>query len=156
MISIKPHHFIDIITALGDGRIEFQPHPYGHAVHRVSSEIIKDPDITLRIELGADDICYPCRHNSAGECNDTIETSFRPQASNSKRKYNLLIDLRWCERLGLNENEELTARQFCLYIRERSGDIEDIYKEMPSDRTADRMRKLKIGIKKFLKEPLGD
>jgi len=33
MIAVKPHHFVDIVTAFGDGCTEFQPHPYGHAVH---------------------------------------------------------------------------------------------------------------------------
>jgi hypothetical protein len=150
MISIKPHHFVDIITAIGDGRTEFQPHPYGHAVHTVSTEILADPDVTLRIELGSDDICSPCQHNIGGDCDDTIDTSFRPQAPESKKAYNLLIDKRWCEGFGFQQNDALTARQFCLRLRDGAGDIEDIYKEMPSDRTDDRQKKLKRGITLFL------
>jgi hypothetical protein len=95
MISIKPHHFVDIVTACGDGRTEFQPHPYGHAVHSVAKEILANPDVNLRIEFGADDVCHPCRHNVDGLCDDAIDTSFRPQASKSKREYNLLMDQRW-------------------------------------------------------------
>ena len=150
MITIKPHHFVDIITAVGGGRTEFLPHPYGHAVHSVSKEILGNPDITLRIELGADDICLPCRHNVDGLCDDTIDISFRPQAPESKRENNLLIARRWCERLGLQQNDELTARELCLRIRDRAGDIEDIYREIPSDRTSDRQAKLTRGIIKFL------
>ena len=151
MITIKPHHFVDIITAFGDGHMKFQPHPYGHAVHSVAKDVLANRDITLRIEMGADDICLPCRHNIGGCCDDTIDTSFRPQAPESKREYNLLIDRRWCERLGLQQDDELTARELCSRIRDCADDIEDIYSETPSDRTADRQAKLKRGVTKFLK-----
>jgi hypothetical protein len=150
MITIKPHHFVDILTAFGDGYSEFQPHPYDHAVHCVAKEILDDRDVRLRIELGADDICLPCRHNIDGLCDDTIDTSFRPQAPKSKREYNLLIDRRWSERLGLRQGDQLTARGFCLRIRDYAGDISDIYREIPHGRTAERQEKLQKGVAKFL------
>ena len=120
MIAIKPHHFVDIVTAVGDGYTEFEPHPYGHVVHSDSEEILGNPDVTLRMELGADDICLPCCHNADGRCDDTIDTSFRPRAPESKGAYSLLIDRRWCERLGLEQGEELTAREFCLRLCDRA------------------------------------
>ena len=150
MISIKPHHFVDIVTALGEGRTEFQPHPYGHAVHSVAKEILANRDVNLRIEFGADDICLPCRHNVAGLCDDTIDTSFRPQAPKSKREYNLLIDRRWAERLGVQQDDQLTARELCSRIRDCAGDISDIYRETPADRTAARQAKLQRGVARFL------
>ena len=153
MIAIKPHHFVDIMTALGDERREFRPHPDGHAVHSVAQEILGNPGVILRIELGADQICHPCRHNIGGLCNDTIDTSFRPQAPKSKREYNLLIDRRWSKRLGLRQDDQLTARELCLRIRERAGDITDVYREIPSDRTAERQAKLQRGLAQFLREP---
>jgi len=67
-IRMKPHHFVDIITALGEGCTAFAPHPYGHAQHTVAAEIHADHDAALRIELGADDICRPCCHNRDGRC----------------------------------------------------------------------------------------
>ena len=151
MISIKPHHFVDIVTVLGDGRTEFQPHPYGHAVHTVAKDILSNPDIDLRIEVGADDICLPCRHNIDGLCDDMIDTSFRPLAPKSKREYNLLIDERWSQRLGLRQDDQLTARELCLRLRDCADDIEDIYRETLSDRTAERQERLQRGIAKFLK-----
>lgn len=150
VISIKPHHFVDIITAFGDGCTRFEPHPYGHAVHRVAAEILADRDAMIRIEFGADDICGPCRHNIDGLCDDTIDTSFRPQAPKSKRQYNLLLDERWAERLGLRPGDELTARQFCLLLRDRAGDISDIYRENPAERTSQRQMKLQNGLARFL------
>ena len=150
MIAIKPHHFVDILTASGDGCTEFQPHPYGHALHSVAKEILGNRHIGIRIEMGADDICVPCHHNIDGLCDDTIDTSFRPQAPKSKREYNLLIDKRWSERLGLRQDDQLTARELCLRIQTCAGDIRDFYRETPSDKTAERQAKLQRGIAKFL------
>lgn len=150
MISIKPHHFVDIITGFGDGCTAPPPHPYGHAVRSVTQRILADHDVVLRMDLGADDICRPCHHNLDGLCDDVIDTSFRPQAPESKREYNLLIDERWLERLGLRQDDQLTARELCLRIRDRAGDITDIYREMHADRTAARYAKLRKGIEKFL------
>jgi len=129
---------------------QFEPHPYGHAVHRVAAEILADRDAMIRIEFGADDICGPCRHNIDGLCDDTIDTSFRPQAPKPKRQYNLLLDERWAERLGLRPGDELTARQFCLLLRDRAGDITDIYRENPAERTSQRQMKLQNGLAWFL------
>lgn len=150
MISIKPHHFVDIITTFGERCSPPSPHPYGHAVHSVTKEILENRDTNLRMEFGVDDICIPCRHNIGGLCDDMIDISFRSQAPKSKREYNLLIDQRWSERLELQQNDILTAREFCLRIRDRAGDISDIYRETPADRTAQRLGKLQKGITNFL------
>jgi len=150
MIAIKPHHFVDIVTAFGEGRTAFQPHPYGHALHSVAKAILEDRDVNLRIELGADDICLPCQHNIDGQCDDTIDISFRPAAPESKREWNLIIDRRWCEKLRVQQDDQLTARDLCSRIRDRAGDISDVYREIPSARTAERQAKLRKGATKFL------
>ena len=150
MIAIKPHHFVDIVTSIGEGQRQFAPHPYGHAVHTVSERILADPDVMLRMELGADDICAPCRYNIDGVCEDTIDTSFRPLAPESKREYNLLLDRRWSARLCLRQDEELSARELCRRIRDGAGDITDIYREMPAEGTAERWAKLEKGLAVFL------
>lgn len=155
VISIKPHHFVDIITALGAGQEHPAPHPFGHAVHSVTKEILSNRDVDVRIEFGADDICGPCCHNIDGVCDDTIDTSFRPQAPQSKRDYNLLIDQRWAERLGLSQDDQLTATEMCGRIRDRAGDISDIYREIPDDRNAERQAKLNSGVTRFLESEPG-
>ena len=152
VIHIKPHHFIDIITAFGRGQMDFKPHPYGHAVHTVAERVLKDRDAPLEMDLGADDICRPCTHNIGGLCNDTIDTSFRPEAPWAKREWNLMIDQRWCERLGIKEGDRLTAREFCERLRDLAGDITDVYREIPTERTADRAENLGEGVRKFLAE----
>ena len=79
-IDIKPHHFVDIVTAHGDPDYTFRPHRYGHAVYLVAEKVLANPDVLLRMELGADAICGPCVHNIDGLCDDTIDTSYRPEA----------------------------------------------------------------------------
>ena len=155
MITIKPHHFIDIVTAVGQGQAVFEPHPYGHAVHTVAAAVLADLDTVLCLELGADDICRPCSHCIDGICDDRIDTSYRPQAPSLKREWNLLIDRRWCERLGVVPGERLTARSFCRRLRERAGEITDIYREIPADRTAQRQARLAAGVAILLGEDVG-
>ncbi len=150
VIRIKPHHFIDVVRDFGRGRTAFEPHPYGHAVHAVAERLWRERDVMLEMELGADAICEPCVHNVGGLCDDTIDTSFRPAAPASKREYNLLIDRRWCARLGLAQGERLTARAFCERLAERMRDIADIYRENPPERVAERATALRAGIDLFL------
>ena len=151
LIRIKPHHFVDIITDFGRGQASFAPHPYGHAVHLVAERLRDAPDVLLEMELGADAICEPCVHNVDGLCDDTIDTSFRPAAPQSKREYNLLIDERWCRRLGLCQGDRLTARELCERLQGGSEDLVEIYRENPPERTATREADLKAGIKTFLR-----
>ncbi|MFH1264488.1 MAG: hypothetical protein ABIK89_02085 [Planctomycetota bacterium] len=149
-IRIKPHHFVDIVRALGRGQTAFEPHPYGHAVHTVAARLLEAPEALLEIELGADDVCRPCTHNVGGECDDTIDTSYRPEAPSSKREYNLLLDERWCERLRLRQGQRLDARGLCRRLRQWAGDLTEIYREMPADRTRERAEELRAGVEKLL------
>jgi len=150
VIRIKPHHFIDIVIELSAERPVFEPHPYGHAVHSVARAVLADRDSMLEMELGADDICAPCIHNVGGRCDDTIDTSFRPAAPTSKGDYNLLIDRRWCRRLGLGQGDRLTAREFVERLRGRSAEFAEIYRENPPERVSKRSADLAAGIRKFL------
>ena len=149
-ILIKPHHFIDIITDLGRGQTEFEPHPYGHAVHTVAARLMRDRDALLEMELGADDICRPCVHNIDGVCDDTIDISFRPDAPSSKRDYNLLLDNRWCRKIGLAQGDRITAKEFCRRLQPLASDISEVYREIPKDRTDQRAADLRAGIRWFL------
>ena len=149
-ISIKPHHFVDIITSFGKGKWTFKPHPFGHAVHVISQDILANRDVLLKIELGIDDICKPCKHNKNGICDDTIDTSHRPEAPSSKNEWNLLIDLRWCDRLNIKQDDLFTAREFCEMIRDNKRDITDIYRKIPVSLTAERNVNLVKGIECYL------
>lgn len=150
-ILIKPHHFIDIITSFGAGKRIFHPHEYGHAMHVLSAQILDNPDISLTLELGIDDICKPCSHNVCGVCNDTIDVSYRPAAPSLKNEWNLLIDKRWCTRLGVTQGDRFTAYTLCKRISDKMGDITDIYREIPSSMTAERNKNLLCGLNFYLR-----
>jgi len=150
VIRIKPHHFVDLISHAGEPGASFAPHPYGHAVHEVAEKILADPHVLLCMELGADDICAPCVHNRDGRCDDTIDTSWRPDAPRSKREWNLRIDRRWCDVLGLAQGDRLTALALCRRLRERAVNLRAVYPELPPDRIARRERRLAQGVAWFL------
>ena len=173
LVRIKPHHFVDIITALAARGVSSEPHPDGHAGMNfgaeklrdyldashpygngapiVSERVLRDHDTLLEIiELGADDICEPCKHNLDGLCDDIIEPGVRPGAPRSKHEWARRLDERWCERLQVKQGDRLTAQELCERLRDLAGDIADIYRETPDSLTAGRARSLKEGIEKYL------
>jgi len=154
-LRIKPHHFLDIIADFGAGSRSFKPHAYGHAVHTVAERLLANRNIEIELVLGIDDICRPCKHHVGDTCDDTIDTSFRPEAPPSKEEWNKRIDRRWFERLGLKEGDRMTASEFCRIVREKMGGIYEIYREIPRQMTADRERNLLKGIAFYLNEPAG-
>jgi hypothetical protein len=150
-LRIKPHHFVDIVCDYGLGQPALEPCDYGHALHIVTAQIIADPNIPLIMELGADDICAPCRHNIAGQCDDTIGITDRPAAPASKLAYNLLIDSRWCELLGIAQGTQMTAAQFCTLLCRPIDDLIRIYREEPADYAPEKHRALMLGIARLIK-----
>ncbi len=145
-IRIKPHHFLDIITRLGAGQ-SFEPHPYGHALHVVAQRILDDPQVTLELALGCDDICAPCVHQDKGRCRDITTTTGKAL---SKEEYNRALDVRWLARLGLREEQRLSASEFCRLARELMGDIYEIYPDVPREGTAMRHQRLLRGIALYI------
>ncbi|MGF1822734.1 hypothetical protein [Vibrio splendidus] len=150
MISIKPHHLVDIIISFHEECVIPEPHSYRHDVHTVTQEVIRNPDTLLFMELGADDICVPCIHNKEGQCQDVIDITFRPTAPSSKREYNSLIDERWLNHLDLKEGDTITARDFCLLLLDRASDITPIYIENPKEKIEQKQTRLCKGIETFL------
>lgn len=150
MIRIRPLHFVDILCDYGAGTEEFTPHHYGHALHLVANRMLAEKDTLLEITLDADDVCTPCIHNVNGICDNTIDRSYRPAAPPLMRDWDLMINTRWCERLHLHEGERYTARELCERLRDRAGDITDIFPEIIDGRIALKAGNLREGIRKFL------
>ncbi len=150
VIFIRPLHFVDIICDYGAGVDEFTPHPYGHAIHLVANRMLRDRDTLLEITLEPDDVCKPCSHNVDGVCDNTIDRSYRPDAPPLMRDWDLLINRRWCERLGIREGERYTARELCALLRDRAGDIRSVFPEILDGRTAVKEKNMREGIRKFL------
>ena len=121
VIRTKPHHFVDIITEYGAGREQWQPSAYGHAVHTVAHRVVRDHSVTLEMTSGADDICAPCVHNVDGLCDDTIDTSFRPEAPSSKREWNLIIEPTMGRTNSSNPGKPPTIHPACHVYDDRSS-----------------------------------
>ncbi len=147
LIRIKPHHFIDMVATLGEGKRYFVPHPHGHAQHVVAAKIMEKPDIVLEIELAADDICGPCCHNLEGICDDVIDISYRPEAPPMKLEWNLLIDRRWCTVLGLVQGDRLSARDFCRCLKDLDDLVfPEVYREIPEHLAQKKAERMKAGV----------
>ena len=150
LIKIKPHHFIDIITSFSAEKVVLKPHYYKHCVHSVSKAILENKNLTLEIELGADDICKPCIHNMEGICDDTLDISNRPKVPPLKRDWNLILDKRWCKRLKIGQGDKIQVIEFCELLKDGSNDLLEIYKENNKKNTVAREINLKKGLQKYL------
>jgi hypothetical protein len=109
MLLLRPHHLIDIIRNIGQGR-PVEPHPYGHAQHIITRAILDGTEYEIRFTVGADDLCRPCIHLTAeGWCEDIL-----PQLENRvlKQVYNDDLDHRVMEYLGLKEDSVITLSAF--------------------------------------------
>ncbi len=156
VIRIKPHHFLDIVRDFGAG-VEFEPSPYGHALHLVAEKVLAHRQTMLRLVLGIDDICEPCKHHIDGHCVDTTTTTGEVT---SKEQWNLTIDTRLLQRLGLEEGARIRADHFCRLTRERlypAGQVEgalifDIWREAPREKTESRATYVLHGIALYLGE----
>jgi len=155
-IRTKPHHFLDIVRDLGAG-IEFKPSPYGHAVHLVAEKVLADRQVMLELILGIDDICRPCKNHVDGHCIDTTTTTGKVT---SKEEWNLTIDSRLLQRLGLDEGTHIRADYLCRLTRQRlypTGTVEgslifEIWREASREKTESRARNLLQGIALYLGE----
>ncbi len=151
VIRIKPHHFIDLLTAIGEGRVVFEPNPAGNADFWVAHKLARNPHSRLQIVLEeADDVCYPCQFHVQGTCQGKIDTAFHPDETVSLQPLPCRIDRRWCEYLQLDERDILSAPELCLRIQSQADGIAVVYADVPSDSAADLIRKLLTGVDAFL------
>lgn len=150
LIRIKPHHFIDFMTALGEGQVEFKPHPSGHADYLIAHKLTQNPHRSLQIVLGVDDVCFPCQFHIDGTCKGIFDSAFLPVDTASRQPAICAIDRRWCERLQIQDRETLPALDFCRRIYSIIDEVSDIYAEIPFNEVSERMRYLRAGIEAFL------
>lgn len=141
MLTLRPHHLLDIVTQYGSGA-PFKPHEYGHAVHTVAETVLADLDVRIRFIAGADDICAPCRNLEADRCTDVLSQLDPPV---SKQDYNDDLDRRLFAYFGMKEGQSLTFREYLATIRDHIAGIERVCthpKEDPVRRRANLTRGL--------------
>ena len=123
MITLRPHHLIDIIASIGRGD-EIKPHPYGHDVHTITKKVIDDPQIEVKFINGNDDICLPCIHLMENNlCDDVLSQLEHPI---SKQDYNDDLDEKLFAYLGIREGDIMKLPEYLDLIEARIPGIEKI------------------------------
>ncbi|MCE5257996.1 MAG: DUF1284 domain-containing protein, partial [Chloroflexi bacterium] len=109
MLTLRPHHLLDIITGLGSG-VRYIPHPYGHSQHLVVARLLADPAQSITFVCAADDICAGCCHLHAdGACDDVLAQLDPPP---SKQAYNDALDSRLFPLLGIRPSDTLPLPEY--------------------------------------------
>ena len=122
-MKLRPHHLIDIIRSYGHG-VQFEPHPYGHAQHRVAEQVLKDPDLAVEFVLAADAVCYPCQHLGAdGQCDDVLHQLEVPI---SKQAYNDALDAKLFSYFGMEPGTRMKVGEFLAGLNARTPGVEKL------------------------------
>ena len=146
-ITIKPHHFLDIIKLYGKGIEVFVPDKkYIHDFYKIGNIILKNKRSLLTLTLGYDDICRPCVYLKDGKCTDAIN-DHGPYTL--KEEWNRTIDTRLFMALDLKEGEKITAIDFC-YIVQNKLNVFKIWKEESHSLAINREKYLFQGLKKYI------
>ncbi len=144
-MRLRPHHLIDIIRSYGHGA-EFKPHPYGHALHTVATQVLAHPDLEIELVLAADDICRPCRHlQPDGRCDDVLHQLAEPTP---KQDYNDALDTELFPLLGIAPGALMTVRQFLEKLSALTPGIETTCTH-PGEKQQDRLEGLTKGLAKL-------
>lgn len=101
------------------------------------------------LTLGCDDICKPCKYLKNGKCTDIVKNN---EVYNSKEEWNMMIDRRLFNQLGLKEGQKITALEFCYVLQEKLKNISKIWKDEPCKKTIIREKNLFKGIVKYIEK----
>ena len=142
MLYLRPHHILDIVRNIGNGR-KLEPHPYGHLVHVITQKIIDDSDQECTLVIRNDDICGPCIHLHNGQCDDIL-----PQLEErvSKQEYNNKLDKKIIEFINVKENTSMKISDYLRIIKANLEDIAEICTHPKEEKETRR-----IGLEKGLK-----
>lgn len=150
-ISEKPHHLLDTMKLYGSGVNHFFPDPIRHHdFDRIGKFNLTNPHGIVRLTLGSDDICGPCRYNQDNYCVDSILEN--PQKFRSKEVWNKTVDERLLTILGFQENDEVTVLAFCqtALLSLNAENIKQIWQERSTLETSFRTILLLSGLNKYV------
>ncbi|MBN1040359.1 DUF1284 domain-containing protein [Clostridium sp. ZS1] len=147
-ITIKPHHFMDIIKLYGAGIKTFIPdEKMGHDFYKVANTIITNPTIELNLTIQADDICKPCKMCKNNICVDVVE---HIEGYNSKYTYNETLDRRLIHLLNLDIDKLYKAQELCQIMLENHKSIFMIWREESNTMTIRRHDMFVLGARQYL------
>lgn len=146
-ITIKPHHFIDIIKLYGSGINTFVPDKkMGHDFYIIGNNILNNHHLVLKLTTDSDDICQPCCMHK-GNCIDTIS---HIQGFHLKNQYNQTLDNRIIALYQLDKNHLYTANELCSILLKKNHFIYQVWKEEDRAITEKRHKFFVLGATKFL------
>lgn len=144
MLTLRPHHLLDIIAQYGASH-PFTPSPMGHAVHSVAESVIANPEQAAVFVAGADDICAPCRNLVDGRCIDVLS---QLDPTISKQYYNDDLDHRLLALLGMAHGDSLVVSGFLRTVAARLDDAIAICAHPGEDGEA-KLRHVRLGIERL-------
>lgn len=147
-ITIKPHHFMDIIKLYGSGIEVFVPDErMHHDFYKIANLIMENHNILLNLTIDADHICAPCIMYNGHTCTDQLHhiANF-----DSKDAYNQLLDSRIMEQLELDKNKKYEANHLCAIMLKHHNSIDTIWQEEADEVTRRRKELFIKGAEKYL------
>lgn len=146
-ITIKPHHFMDMIKLYGAGIDIFVPdEKMKHDFYKIANDILLYRHITLKLTTHSDDICQPCLMNQ-GNCIDTIH---HIPDFHFKEAYNQMLDKRIISLFELNIHRVYYADELCFIMLKKHEYIYQVWIEEENTITEKRHQFFILGAKKFL------
>jgi len=136
-MTIRIHHFFDIIRDFSTGEKIIPDTNYKHSYHSLANTIMDSPYIKMKIVVGVDSVCDGCIHNMNGKCDDplTIKRGFT-----MKHDYNNWLDQRILAAYGLKEGRIVTPYKICRSAYKYLDNIYIIY-ELDSQEDIDARKK---------------
>lgn len=151
IITIKPHHYIDMIKLYGSGLSRFVPDTeYHHSFYCVGNSILNDPDVKLSFTIECDDVCSNCKFESKeGTCQDTVKNL---PGYNSKDLYNKMIDRKLIDLLGLDIKKTYTSKEYCELVYENRNVIFQVWTIENQEVTQRRYDLFSKGCERYLQK----
>jgi len=124
IMTIRIHHFFDIIRDLRTGEKIMPDTNYKHSYHSVANTLRDSPDIKMKIVVGTDSVCNGCIHNVNGKCDDPLTIK---QGFTMKHDYNEWLDKRILGIYNLSEGKVITPEKICKSADKYIDNINEIY-----------------------------
>lgn len=137
-MTIRIHHFFDIIRDLRTGETLSADTHYKHSYHSVANILRDSPGTKMKITAGIDSVCDGCIHNKYGKCDDPLN---RKTGFTMKHDYNNYLDKRILSTLNWSEGDIVTPRKICKSADKYIDNIYRIYEiDNPEDIGSRKMR----------------
>jgi len=145
-MTMRIHHFFDIIRDLRTGEKMVADTNYKHSYHSVANTLMDSSDIKMKIIVGLDSVCDGCIHNKEGKCDDplTIKKGFT-----MKHDYNNYLDKRILEKLNWSEGDIVTPKKICKSAGKYINSIYQIYEIDPKEEIDARKKEFIEGLRYY-------